>query len=235
MSCTGTDVCIGGACGPATGSCVGVADTTPCSGGVCIANGCCKGCYYSGSGGTLSCASTQPDDAKCGLAGESCDVCDQGDACDASGDCELDPDSKWEVTTEFVSIDDTGKKWDPWAIGLYIEPDPILFIDFSGSCTANAADYCTGSSSDTFLAGWYYTDSSTYTAKQIMDEPCVFLLDADDIFPCGVPTAHDTIGECKLTVTESDLKAGTLTILDCKNPDDGVDYVKSMGFRFKAK
>lgn len=235
-SCTGTNVCNSGVCGPASTTCPG-GDLSACTGGVCVGGSCCKGCWYTGSGGALKCQSSL-DDNNCGLAGASCDTCKSFEDCDAtSGACELSADATWRIKVVKATLLDERPNyyWDDWVTNANLPPDPTVEIE-KGPCGTGAFGYSTPVDNNTYTPTWNYLLPPAGTLQQyhftvaiFSAGICVKVYDADST------SLFDLMGECTLTISESDLLSGKYTVTDCGyHPNYDIHIVKTVELEFEG-
>lgn len=161
------------ACGTAGSNCVECDSEQTCENGNCVdqvdqncsenCDGCCTG---------SNCISTSERTADaCGSGGEACVPCAEGSICNQSGECELDPESKWDVVVVESKID-SSENYDPynWSGS---EPDPYAVVTVADA-TGN-----TSAKQNTYEPTWYETPITAATAKQIIDTMTYELMDAD--------------------------------------------------------
>jgi hypothetical protein len=117
-----------GACGDAGGACVDCGADAVCTDGTCVELSCsesCDGCCAGDSclAGDLSGA--------CGTSGAACVDCGPAFTCSAFGECEVDPDSRWDlvaVRASFSVFNPSGALWDSGASG---RPDAYVSAEAS--------------------------------------------------------------------------------------------------------
>ncbi len=180
----------------------------------------CSGCCASGV-----CVTTTTD-AQCGSGGALCSPCKSYESC-SGGKCEIKSTSSWKLKAISATISQT-KTWDTWAVGSYRNPDGVLAVSYvSGSACYQSGFYrCTPEESDTYSPSWNYT-YPTFTWGELKGGLCLTLIDVDpgsNTTGCP-PGSYDTIAACRHTITSAELQSGSIDILTCACPGDGLDYL----------
>jgi hypothetical protein len=160
--------------------------------------------------------------AECGSGGASCAKCQAFESC-STGACHVNPSSNWKVKVVGATISQA-KQWD----GTGDLPDAYFGIDWGG-CSVWTLDACSSWQKDTYTPTWNQ-EMATTSASTLMSPWCAFVIDGDSLTACMLP--FQTIGQCNVTVTEADLKAGSKTLSACTCPDDNINYVSNLTLQF---
>jgi hypothetical protein len=207
-------------CGSSSQACEATASCGPANcNGCCAAGGCRQGITVT----------------ECGANGAACSTCPQSFQLCTSGQCVVDPSSKWQVTAVSAVIGQS-KVWDPWLIGNYQLPDAYFGMDING-CSQSHLEACGPAVDNSFTPNWnavLKTNSGTTAilkASDLKASWCAFVGDSDGVSACTLP--FETIGMCIVTVTDQELTQGSKTINACPNPNDSVNYVTALKLQFK--
>jgi hypothetical protein len=172
----------------------------------CSAATCADGCCDATSGTCIK----PPTDAKCGLGGATCQACGSDEEC-KTGACT----KKGPVTYEVIVVSAEVKNSD---CGFNDDCDAYAEVALGGGAVVKTPDV---DGSET--PKWDFKLFDATSTELLATKLTVTIKDND-----GALNPDDTLGTCELTVTQTDLDAGTL-VSDC------TEKVKNLTFSFKKK
>ena len=220
--CCKSGQCVSGtsstACGVGGAACSTCKTGETCSGGKCGSSSCgpgsCSGCCKSG----MCLSGTSASD--CGTGGASCTACASYQKC-LSGTCKLDTTTKWDIVAYSCTVDSTTKtSWDTWPANG--SPDPYMQM------TVGTSTGSTTTKSDTWKPVWNEVVISSVAAGDIVNYGMQLKIMDEDL------TWDQTMGECKVSVSESVLVSGSGQVSSCPDSNGG-KYVKDILFKFNKK